>query len=300
MIKLRLPTSAHWYTHKGEPCYEVPCKSRPGEMRPTTLRDARKMNLVPSVTSILAVVRKPALEDWRMRSLLEEAVTVKRNDTESDTEYIDRIINGYRQNTEMARDYGTACHIAVEDLILSGVRTYAVMGFDTSIAVGTFIDFESKTKIKIIESEKPFSCSVGYGGKVDIIGDIYNVFGEMQGQRYIIDMKFKETSEDKMLPVKLKDLYDDDYGLQLAAYAYGLGYFKENPNNVKLANLFISVNEPGKYTVILWEEYVKLFNSFCNRFKVWKDINNYNPEMEARGTECESKTELAENTGQVD
>jgi hypothetical protein len=200
----------------------------------------------------------------------------------------------------MARDYGTACHIAVEDLILSGARTYAVMGFDTSIAVGTFIDFESKTKIKIIESEKPFSCSVGYGGKVDIIGDIYNVFGEMQGQRYIIDMKFKETSEDKMLPVKLKDLYDDDYGLQLAAYAYGLGYFKENPNNVKLANLFISVNEPGKYTVILWEEYVKLFNSFCNRFKVWKDINNYNPEMEARGTECESKTELAENTGQVD
>jgi hypothetical protein len=275
MINWRTPTSAHWYDTDGKPCYEVPCKSKPGEMRATTLRDARKLNLVPSVTSILSIIRKPALEDWRMRSLLEEAVTVKRNDTESDKDYIDRIINGYRQNTEMARDWGTACHIAVEDFLKRDTRTATaeVNAYLTSIAVETFIDFENDMNIKIIYCEKPFACNWGYGGKVDIVGVI-------NGVRYVIDMKFKETSKERKLPCKTKDLYDDDYGLQLAAYACGLGFFDKSLDDMALLNLFISVNEPGLYSLVSWDmsRNDKLLNSFMKRLYVWKDINNYNPE----------------------
>ena len=41
--------STHWYDKEGNPAYEVEAKK--GGMRPTTLRDARVLDLVPSVTS---------------------------------------------------------------------------------------------------------------------------------------------------------------------------------------------------------------------------------------------------------
>ena len=37
--------NCHYYTKEGAPCYEVEAKN--GQMRPTTLRDARKLSLVP-------------------------------------------------------------------------------------------------------------------------------------------------------------------------------------------------------------------------------------------------------------
>ena len=37
--------SEHWYSRDGRPAYEV--ESAKGMMRPTTLRDARKLGLVP-------------------------------------------------------------------------------------------------------------------------------------------------------------------------------------------------------------------------------------------------------------
>ena len=46
--------SGHWYTRGGEPAYTVTGKN--GKERNTTLRDARTMNLVPSVTTVLKVL----------------------------------------------------------------------------------------------------------------------------------------------------------------------------------------------------------------------------------------------------
>ena len=56
--------SAHWYSAAGQACHEVPNKSKPGTSRPTTLRDARTMKLLPSVTTILGLLDKPQLTDW--------------------------------------------------------------------------------------------------------------------------------------------------------------------------------------------------------------------------------------------
>ena len=51
----------HWYKQDGSPCYEVPYADPKKGMRSTTIRDARKLNLVPSVTTILQVMDKPGL-----------------------------------------------------------------------------------------------------------------------------------------------------------------------------------------------------------------------------------------------
>jgi hypothetical protein len=40
----------HWYTRTGECCYEI--KGANGKMRSVTLRDARKLGLVPGFSAI--------------------------------------------------------------------------------------------------------------------------------------------------------------------------------------------------------------------------------------------------------
>ena len=51
IIKDHAAESGHWYTRQGEPMYTVIGKTT-GRPRNTTLKDARELNLVPSVTTI--------------------------------------------------------------------------------------------------------------------------------------------------------------------------------------------------------------------------------------------------------
>jgi hypothetical protein len=67
--------SLHWYDRHGRPCYEV--MSKPGVMRPTTLRDARKLNLVPSVTNIIRCAAAPGLEIWKQQQVMMAALTLQ-------------------------------------------------------------------------------------------------------------------------------------------------------------------------------------------------------------------------------
>ena len=53
---------AHWYTADRQPMHEVEGKN--GNMRSTTIRDARELNLFPSVTTIIGILDKPGLNQW--------------------------------------------------------------------------------------------------------------------------------------------------------------------------------------------------------------------------------------------
>jgi len=55
--------SVHWYTKDGEPAYTIERADGKG-FRNTTLRDAKKLGLLPSVTTILGVAAKPGLQNW--------------------------------------------------------------------------------------------------------------------------------------------------------------------------------------------------------------------------------------------
>ena len=59
--------SGHWYTQEGEPMYTIIGAN--GKERNTTLRDAKKENLVPSVTTILGMIAKPSLENWKINQI---------------------------------------------------------------------------------------------------------------------------------------------------------------------------------------------------------------------------------------
>src|SRR3990167_10315863 len=107
--------AGHWYTQSGEPMYTIIGKN--GNERATTLRDARAFNLLPSVTSILSMLPKPALINWKMKNVLMSALTLPRLPDEADDAYIARIMADADEQARIARGKGTAIHGAIERFI---------------------------------------------------------------------------------------------------------------------------------------------------------------------------------------
>ena len=80
--------SGHWYSLEGEPMYTIIGAN--GKERNTTLRDAKSIGLVPSVTTILGMVAKPALENWKITQAIKSAATLDIGDEESMDSFVYR------------------------------------------------------------------------------------------------------------------------------------------------------------------------------------------------------------------
>lgn len=104
--------STHWYWPDGRPAYDVPgAKGQP--VRPD-VRHARKLGLLPSVTTVMRVFAKPALERWLRTQYVLAALTLPRHPGESDSSYMQRLDEDARAWTEERADEGTAIHKAIE------------------------------------------------------------------------------------------------------------------------------------------------------------------------------------------
>src|SRR5437773_10602003 len=101
--------STHWYARDGSPCYQVTRANGDG-MRDTTLADARKLDLVPSVSLILKCAAAPGLEAWKARQLLMAALTLPQIDSETEDEYVSRIIADSQEQARKAAQRGTDLH----------------------------------------------------------------------------------------------------------------------------------------------------------------------------------------------
>jgi precorrin-2 methylase len=112
--------STHWYDREGKPAYTV--KAKDGTDRPTTLRDARKLNLVPSVTSIIKCAAAPGLQIWMQQQVLLAALTLPKVAGESEKEYLDRIITDSQEQARKARERGTAIHAAIQGFYQGELR----------------------------------------------------------------------------------------------------------------------------------------------------------------------------------
>ena len=107
-MKLFNPENAHWYRRDGEPLHSV--LSASGEPRPTTVRDARKLGLLPSVTNILGVINKPELVEWKMTQAVLAALTLPRRENEGEDEFARRVVEDAQSRVKTAVDFGSAFH----------------------------------------------------------------------------------------------------------------------------------------------------------------------------------------------
>src|SRR3990167_6623423 len=177
--------AGHWYTQSGEPMYTIIGKN--GNERATTLRDARAFNLLPSVTSILAMLPKPALINWKMKNVLMSALTLPRLPDEADDAYIARIMADADEQARIARGKGTAIHGAIERFIC-GQSIEAEYTVYVRAAITALTEYLAVIPmLDQCEVEKSFASVLGYGGKVDLHSRSLGI---------LCDFKTKEFTED--------------------------------------------------------------------------------------------------------
>ena len=242
--------SGHWYTKDGEPAYTQPNKTT-GGIRPTTLRDAKKLNLYPSVTTICKVVAAPGLVNWMVEQAVMSALTIPLKDGESEQDFLSRIRADAKAQAANAADFGTRVHGAIE-------RHYQNKPYDNKLALfvaGAVEEVEKHFPGGGWSAEKAFSCPDGYGGKVDL----HRPWDEAMGG-VLIDFKGKDGD--------LKDVecYDEHH-MQAAAYANGL--YGAAPK-VVTANCFFSRTHPGVAKMVIHTE--KEIQRGWRMFRAAKDL----------------------------
>lgn len=245
--KTHIAESSHWYDAvTGEPCYEVPNKSKPGEFRPTTLRDAKQFNYVPSVTTVLQILDKPQLNKWKQEQMLLASLTMPW-DKPKDQAWIDAIIEDSKAQSIKAMDLGTQVHAAIQGSY-EGIEPLPEFKIYVE-ATKKAIDHEFGEKPWV--AEKSFAHPLRFGGKVDLSCPVC-----------VLD--FKTTS---LNGEKLKKAGYDDHIMQLAAYRLGLKLEK-----AYLCNVYISTTEPGEVYVKIWneEESILATQKWIKLLEYWK------------------------------
>jgi hypothetical protein len=245
---------SHWYEKNGSPKYTVIGKN--GSERDTTLRDARQLGLVPSVTTVLDVLNKAALVEWKVKQGILAALTLTRVTDESDEIYLARVLDDSKQQAIQAAEEGNRIHDAIEasfkgqpvpEAYWKHVQAVHAKLKETFPNVGDWI------------AETSFASPLGYGGKVDLHSPSHGI---------VVDHKSKD-----MAPGDTKKLaYDQDW--QLSAYHRGL----QLPVNV-CANVFVSRTVPGYVEIHVWksEEIQEAWNVFSCSLATWKCIKGFDP-----------------------
>lgn len=250
--------SGHWYTKDGVPFYTVPAAN--GAERAVTLRDARKISAVPSVTTVLQVLAKPQLEVWKVRQGILAALTLPRMDGENDDAYLARVLDDSREQAKLAAEEGTRIHDAIE-LSFKGARVPdAYLPHVEAVRAEIGRLFPGVTDWI---AEKSFAHTIGYGGKVDLHSPSTGI---------VIDHKGKDGdfSDGKKLA------YDQHY--QLAPYQTGLALSA----NV-CANIFVSRTHPGKVASHVWsvDDIADGMGVFADALRLWKRLRKYDPSITA-------------------
>lgn len=245
----------HWYDRKGNPVYEMPYADpkKPGT-RPVTLRDAKKLGLVPGVSGISRCAAAPALERWKTEQVLLSALTLPRIEGESMDSLKGRIQEDAQQQAEKARAKGTAIHAAIQGHYEGRPQDPEMWPFVKAAADKIAEHCGNWNWI----AEGSFACHFGFGGKLDL-----------DSQGWILDVKTKEFTSAQ----PDKQLAWDDQCIQLAAYRAG-----RNKPHARCANVFVSVNEPGLASIHEWkeEDLERGWRMFLALLQYWQAKNKYN------------------------
>ena len=240
--------SGHWYTQEGDPMYTIVGTN--GVERNTTLRDAKSLGLVPSVTTIIGMIAKPFLENWKIDQALKSAIALEKDEDESDEEFFYRCKQDSKKLGLEAAKSGTKIHAQIEKGFLgkSKNKTYKV--------IQDFLDETFPNEEWFAEDS--FCASQGYGGKIDL----YSKSG------IFVDFKTKDNLEGKD-PGRL--VYDE-HGMQLSAYAQGCQV--DEPERV---SVFVDRADTELVLGHVWdlESHAKHKEMFNSILKYWQLVKNY-------------------------
>lgn len=235
--------------------HEVEMATRPGEFRPTRITDFRKWkkagdNVVPSVTTILNILDKPALITWKVNQHLEIAYNMRADEYHSYRNYEQDVKRLTELEMSKAPEMGTSIHEVLE----SYANTGQVHPADLPMCKAVEALLLEKTERNLQEQflpEASFVSNIGFGGCVDLVSDYW-----------VIDYKSKQKAK----AFKPGKMVFDDHLMQLAAYRAGL-----DMPHARCGNLFVCV-ETGRLDFHEHKEadLVKAGKMFEHCLKLWQ------------------------------
>ena len=244
----------HYYRQDGSPCYQM--ATQKGGLRPVDLRDCRKLNLVPSVTTVTRIIDKPALTNWMVEQGILAALTLPKVDGESEAEWMARIREDSKAQAKAAAEEGSRIHDACErhyrkQPVPEQYRPH-VAGVVKAIS-------EAFPGVDDWIAEASFAHESGFGGKVDLHSPSTGIVVDYKG-------KDGDFSDGKKLA------YDQHW--QLGAYQTGLRL-----PNADCANVFFSRTHPGVAKLHKWpaSEIAEGAAIFADALRLWKRLKKYDP-----------------------
>ena len=253
----------HWYTREGKAMHTMPLAKGDGE-RNTTLRDAKKLGLFPSVTTLLGLFAKPGLDRWKQNQLILIAFSNPPKAGETIEQYTDRCLLLHEKPVVEAADFGTKIHDAIECYWKGEHIPDELLEY-----IQPALDWKQANHLTFIEFEKMLvNTNHGFAGTVDIVGK------GSDNQMFIVDWKTRKTKEGQKVTA-----YDFQIH-QIAAYA-ATYWGEENVLNHRVhgANAFISSTEKGRFEVIRYspEDLAKAWVDFTALCQLWRSLKNYDP-----------------------
>ncbi len=261
---------SHWYDTEGKPLHEL--KGANGKIRPTTLRDARKLHLVPSYSTVVGdVLNKPGLLQWVKNEILEAALCNPVNpfaDEEEITRWKRKVLEESGKRAKQAAEHGTAIHDALEHCVNNtcDALEYSRPGL-TDVVVPVMLFLNKQFPNAEWVTEKSFTHELGYGGCVDLHCPKTNI---------VLDFKTKMKPKEEIEKITAFD----EHHMQTAAYTKGLGL----PDDTKRYNLFVGygIDNNGNYyytgsKLTESKDFKREWGMFLKLLEFWQLKNKYVP-----------------------
>jgi hypothetical protein len=254
--------SSHWYSRTGESCHTVIAKTT-GLPRATNVTDARKLGLIPSVTNVIAIKAKPALNTWLQDNAILAALNTPRYPGELDADYHSRIATVSDSIGKEAAEWGTLLHEQLEQYCTGGafLGTGEILNY-----VAGYDAWHRENVVDVIHAEKSVVGELGYAGRLDLYATIKHG-GEVR--RAVIDYKSQKIKG------KPKGNFYKEWEIQLAAYADCL---REPGEPLPLlVSIIIPSDAPGPVQVKVWENGEGALKAFHACFALWCYEKGYQP-----------------------
>ncbi len=267
----------HWYNPTdGTLTTHVPNKSKPGELREATIKDARLLGLVPSVTGVIELLAKPSLISWLQDNAIRSAHELYGGGgvgwlNPESLQAVRLHADGIRDRAATA---GTEIHHAVAQRLKYEAYESPLLGVDE--VVEGFFDWYNQQERVCLHSERTF-VTPEFGGTADWVG-IWD------GKYTLADFKTQDAQ-------RWQDFkFYEEVGIQLAGYSAGLQspigteadyYISRYGEEVKQApfeqrlSIYISRTKPGLVHAHLWEDSAHWDETWSKLLSLWQVMKKW-------------------------
>jgi hypothetical protein len=246
-----------------------------GELIDGDLRQARKVNALPSPTTVLNILGSPGLKYYFRKQMWEATATTTRMPNESDDDFFDRCCRWADEHGQAARDKGgdfhTLCQKFHEDCLKGDGEnrraSYEQYRLTTAGPLApqfqAYADWYCANVKRSLMVEQTV-IGQGYAGRVDHVAEL------MDGRVAVCDVKTQDISKKKN-----RFTYYANWAYQLSAY---WGAVKPLPDVLVSVAVSSSANQPVVVEAYYWPKPPSYYlDIFLGLLKAWNEENNYHP-----------------------